>query len=98
MSATQEQHPGSASYGGDGGGGGWAARPPRRRSDRKPFYLTSEFFTMLAAIAAVVIAAAIADSFDAHRAWTLVTILAAAYIVSRGLSKIGRGDGTVGRD
>ena len=95
MSATQEQHQGNVSYG--GGGGGWADRP-RRRSDRKPFYLTSEFLATLAAIAAVLIAAAIADSFDAHRAWTLVTILAAAYVVSRGLSKIGRGDGTTGRD
>ncbi len=31
-----------------------------------------------------------ADNFESSRAWTLITIAAAAYIVSRGLSKIGR--------
>jgi hypothetical protein len=66
-----------------------------RRKRAKPFFLTSEFLTMLAAIAAIAIAAAIADDFDARRAWTLITVVAAAYIISRGLSKIGRGDGNV---
>ena len=78
----------------DRGGWGDGGYSPRR-SRSKPFFLTSEFLTMLAAVAAVAIAAAIADGFDATRAWTLITILAAAYIVSRGLSKIGRGDGDV---
>ena len=48
---------------------------------------------MVAVIAAIAIAAAVADNFEAGRAWTLITIAAGAYIVSRGLSKIGRGDG-----
>ena len=69
---------------------GPGSRPPRQ----KHFFLTSEFLVLVTVATAVVIAAAIADGFDASRAWTLVTILAAAYIVSRGLAKIGRGDGT----
>ena len=72
---------------------GWG--PPQhssRRRGEKPFFLTSEFLVLLASIAAVVIAAAIADGFGAERAWTLVTVLAAAYMISRGLSKVARGD------
>jgi hypothetical protein len=77
-----------------GWGGGQSFRAHRRA---KPFFLTSEFLTLLAAIAAIAIAAAVADNFDAPRAWTLITIVSAAYIVSRGLSKINRGDGHVDR-
>ncbi|MDP9400917.1 MAG: hypothetical protein M3P39_08255 [Actinomycetota bacterium] len=69
---------------------GPGSRPPRP----KRFFLTSEFLAFVAVATAVLLAAAVADGFDASRAWTLVTILAAAYIVSRGLSKIGRGDGS----
>jgi hypothetical protein len=35
------------------------------------------------------IAAAVADNFDAPRAWVIVGFVAAAYIVSRGLAKAG---------
>lgn len=76
--------------GGAPSGFGWTPAP--RRARPKPFYLTSEFLVMLATIAAVVIAASASDSLDAARAWTLVTVLAAAYIVSRGLSKIAHGE------
>ena len=75
-------------------GFGWAPpQPQSRRRGEKPFFLTSEFMVLPASIAAVVIAAAIADNFGAGRAWTLVTVLAAAYMLSRGLSKVARGDG-----
>lgn len=74
--------------------GGWGGSQPRRKRE-KPFFMTSEFLTMLALIAAIAIAAAVADDFDARRAWTLITVVGAAYIISRGLSKIGRGDGHV---
>jgi uncharacterized membrane protein AbrB (regulator of aidB expression) len=77
------------------GGGGWGQSSRRRP---KPFFATSEFLTLLAGIAAIAIAAAIADNFEAPRAWLLITILCGAYIVSRGLSKIGRGDGLVDRN
>jgi hypothetical protein len=76
--------------------GGWGGDQSHRRRP-KPFFATSEFLTMVAAVAAIAIAAAVADNFDAPRAWTLITIVAAAYIVSRGLSKIGRGDGQLDR-
>ena len=39
---------------------------------------------------AVLIAAAVADDFGAGAAWTLVTVLGAAYILSRGLAKYER--------
>ncbi len=68
--------------------GVWSTAPAQRPKS-KPFFLTSEFLVLLSAIVAVVIAAAVADNFDAPQAWTLVTLLSAAYILSRGLSKIG---------
>ena len=70
--------------------GSWPASsqtPSRRKS--KPFFLTSEFLVLLATVLAVVIAAAVADNFTSPQAWGLVTLLAGAYILSRGLSKVG---------
>jgi len=51
--------------------------------------LTTEFWTMLLLAAVLLISAAISDSFDDNRAWTLVTVIGAAYILSRGLAKSG---------
>jgi hypothetical protein len=51
--------------------------------------LTTEFWAMLGLIVAILIAAAISDSLNDIRAWTLVSIIGAAYIVSRGLAKCG---------
>jgi len=44
---------------------------------------------MVGLIAAVLIAAAVSDSLDDIRAWTLVTVIGAAYTVSRGIAKAG---------
>jgi hypothetical protein len=68
-----------------------AARPPRMVShdETKPSFKTSELLTMLGIVVAILIAAASADNFDAPRAWTLVAVVASAYIVSRGLAKSG---------
>ena len=77
--------------------GGWGG-PQRHQRRAKPFFATSEFLTMVATIAALAIAAAVADELDARRVWTLITVAAAAYIISRGLSKIGRGDGHLDND
>ena len=44
---------------------------------------------MIGVIVVTLIAAAVADNFDAPRAWTIVGFVAAAYIVSRGLAKAG---------
>jgi len=51
--------------------------------------LTTEFWAMLFGIVVLLIAAASSDSFDDNRAWTLVTIIVAAYILSRGFAKGG---------
>jgi hypothetical protein len=44
---------------------------------------------MLIGAGVLLIAAAASDSFDDNRAWTLVTIVVAAYILSRGVAKAG---------
>ena len=51
--------------------------------------LTTEFWVMGALGVAILIAAAVSDSLGDVRAWTLVTVLGAAYITSRGLAKAG---------
>jgi hypothetical protein len=68
-----------------------AARAPRMvlHDETKPSFKTSELFTMLGIVVAILIAAASADNFDAPRAWTLVAVVASAYIVSRGFAKAG---------
>jgi hypothetical protein len=53
--------------------------------------LTTEFWALLLLSGVIFLAAAISDSFDDNRAWTLVTILGAAYMLSRGLAKSGTG-------
>jgi hypothetical protein len=50
---------------------------------------TTEFWAMAGVIAAILVAAAVSDSLGDVRAWTLVTVVAAAYVVSRGLAKAG---------
>ena len=90
--STQTPHyedPSTQRYGGGDARGTWGGAPQASGRKSKPFFLTSEFLVLLATIVAVVIAAAIADGFDAAQAWTLVSLLSAAYIISRGLSKIG---------
>ena len=87
MSTREEYTQQSGGYGG--------VRPAREslwhrdRDESKPFFLTSEFWAAIAAVTAFVVAAAVADNFDAPRAWTLVAVVAAAYILSRGLAKSG---------
>ena len=61
-------------------------------SETKPFFVTSEFLTLIGAIAGVAIAMAVLDNLDAERGWLLITILAAAYMVSRGIAKAGTRD------
>ena len=59
------------------------------RDETKLSLKTTEFWAMGGVIAAILIAAAVSDSLDDVRAWTLVTAVAAAYIISRGLAKAG---------
>lgn len=66
-------------------------RSPRLAShdETKPSFKTTELLTMLGIVAAILIASASADNFDAPRAWTLVAVVASAYMISRGLAKSG---------
>jgi hypothetical protein len=65
----------------------------RRRGllETKPFAMASEFWLTVAGIAAVLIAGYRIDAgeFTLFHAWMLATVIASAYIVSRGLAKSG---------
>jgi hypothetical protein len=56
---------------------------------------TTEFYAMIAVIVGILVAAwyvgrnDLADAFTAQQAWLYVSIVAAAYIISRGLAKSG---------
>ena len=97
------QTPGQPGYGqqqpGQGGGGGDFAQTVQRAvrtPETKPFFLTSEFLVWVITVVSVLIAAAVtkrgdsgADVLPGGLAWTLVTVIGFAYIVSRGISKAG---------
>jgi hypothetical protein len=57
--------------------------------ETKPSFKTTELMTMIGVVVAILIASAVADNFDAPRAWTLVAVVASAYMVARGLAKSG---------
>lgn len=57
--------------------------------ETKEFFKTSEFLVWVLTIVMVLIAANQADDFGSAHAWTLVTTLSFAYIISRGISKAG---------
>lgn len=59
--------------------------------------LTTEFWAMVVLIIAVLIAAAVSDSLDDVRAWTLATVIGAAYILSRGIAKAGTDHSSLAR-
>ena len=65
------------------------ARVVGAHDDSKWAPLTTEFWAMVVLIASILIAAAVSDSLDDVRAWTLVAIIGAAYILSRGFAKAG---------
>jgi hypothetical protein len=66
-----------------------SASRPVTHDETKPSFKTTELFTMIGIVVAILIAAASADNFDAPRAWTLVAVVASAYMVARGLAKSG---------
>ena len=72
------------------------------QDETKLSFKTTEFWAMGTVIAAILVAAAVSDSLGDVRAWTLVTVVAAAYILSRGLAKPGSrysgGDDPLNRD
>ena len=71
----------------------------RLATETKAFFKTSEFFIWLAVTVGILLAANSiegeeggVDFFNARHAWLLITILSAAYFVSRGLAKSGSRD------
>lgn len=70
----------------------WIGYGDRPWAETKPFFLTSEFLAALLGTLSVLLAAAVADNFDAPRAWLIAGIIVAAYVVSRGLAKSGSVD------
>ena len=63
----------------------------------KPTYLTTEFLVFVVFVLGIMLTAIIVqdtddhdDYFRADRAWLYITLLGIAYMVSRGLSKLGR--------
>jgi hypothetical protein len=66
----------------------------RLSTETKASFKTTEFFAFIAVLAGILVAAAVVDEangggFGARQAWLYVTILTAAYMVSRGLAKSG---------
>ena len=74
---------------GGGGGGGLDVGGVPVAKPGKPFggFLSSEFVVFLLTAIAVAIAGLAADDMEPNIVWTLITILAFAFIVSRGLAK-----------
>jgi hypothetical protein len=72
-------------------------RVSRFKTETKQAFKTTEFWAMVGVIVAILVSAAAikggdtggTDEFIARNAWLYVSIVAAAYIVSRGLAKAG---------
>ena len=69
----------------------------RLTTETKQAFKTTEFWAMVAIVVSILIASWVVgdgeggggDAFPAVRAWLYVSIVAAAYIVSRGIAKAG---------
>jgi hypothetical protein len=72
----------------------------RLTTETKQAFKTTEFWAMVGVIVAILISAAAikggdtdgTDEFIARQAWLYVAIVAAAYLISRGLAKAGSRD------
>jgi len=78
---------------------GTAGRARRLATETKAAFKTTEFYVMLVVLVGILIAGnAIeieeggTDYFAADKVWLYVTILASAYMISRGLAKSGSRD------
>lgn len=89
---------------GQGQGQGQRGTAARLSTETKQAFKTTEFAVMVLAVIGILIAAAVIggdsgkgnnvnhDSFPAVRAWLYITIVAAAYMISRGIAKAGSRD------
>ena len=75
-------------------------RPYRALRETKPSFMTTEFWAMLAGIAALIVVYNAADNPDLTlwRTCLLCTVIASAYIVSRGWAKSASHDDYLYRD
>jgi hypothetical protein len=72
----------------------------RLTTETKQAFKTTEFWAMVGVIVAILVSAAAikggdttgTDEFIAKQAWLYVSIVAAAYMISRGLAKAGSSD------
>jgi hypothetical protein len=72
----------------------------RFTTETKQAFKTTEFWAMVGVIVAILVSAAAikggdtsgTDEFIARQAWLYVAIVAAAYLISRGLAKAGSSD------
>ncbi|MDQ4148916.1 MAG: hypothetical protein M3164_02820 [Actinomycetota bacterium] len=62
--------------------------------ETKEFFRTSEFLLWLLGVIGVLFASAITLGFGAASAWTMITVLSSAYILSRGIAKANVARGT----
>jgi hypothetical protein len=81
------------------GNNGVRSSVSRLATETKAFFKTSEFFIWLAVTVGILLAANSiegeeggVDFFNARHAWLFITILSAAYFISRGLAKSGSRD------
>ena len=70
-----------------------------RNHETKASFKTTEFWAMIVLVASILISAALieggdngTDEFIARQAWLYVSIVAGAYMISRGLAKAGSRD------
>ncbi|HEX6238102.1 MAG TPA: hypothetical protein VFZ68_12965 [Acidimicrobiales bacterium] len=76
-----------------------AYRPRSRFTETKAGFKTTEFILAIVAIAGILIATYIADAnLDDTEGWRFATWVAVAYIVSRGLAKLGSREPYAGDD
>jgi hypothetical protein len=75
---------------------GIRARIAERNHETKAAFKTTEFWGMIALVVTILVSAALinggdngTDEFIAKQAWLYVSILGAAYFISRGLAKSG---------
>lgn len=65
------------------------ARRHLRTPETKEFFKTSEFYVWALTFLMVLIAGAASATFDGARVWIAATVISAAYVLSRGISKAG---------
>ena len=74
-----------------------ADRPPRGFLDKrrwvetKSAFRTTELLVLILAVTGILVASWVAEDLDPRLAWPLVTAVAVAYLLSRGIAKSGKG-------